>query len=153
MLARRLGEAAHNTLCTAWRRVVLRVGKADALALHLGVPTSRVTEWGQPESGRSPPVAVVLEAEAFAGEPIVAEALAAAQGFRLLPVEPSGAVALGPLAGRVMREIGEAMGLFAEAVDDGEISEGERARLIVEYSDVANAALKMVAALQAGRHE
>lgn len=148
-MQRHLGNAAHNALATAWRRLVLHTGKGDALAHHLGVPASRVTEWSQPDSGRSPSIAAVLEAEALAGRPFVTEALAAAAGYRLVPVDEAEGGDLGPLAATVAAEVGEAFAVLARATRDGKLTAGELVLLAREFGDVERAAGRVRAA--AGR--
>lgn len=155
MLRRRVGEDLHNTLCTAWRQVVARVGKGTALAAHLEVQESHISEWGSPESGRAVPIAVVLEAEVFAGEPFVTAALAAAQGYRLVAIDAASEGAapgpsLGILAAGVMREMGEAMTALAVAAADGRLSPRERARIAREFADVEREAGRVAAAARGG---
>lgn len=140
MAQRHLAAAAHAELATAWRRLVLHTGKGDALAAHLAVPASRVTEWSQPDSGRAPSVTAVLEAEAFAGRPFVTEALATAQGFRLVPVEAEDATDLEPLAADVAAEFGQAFAVLAAALRDGKVTPAELVKLAREFGDVERAA-------------
>lgn len=151
MAERHLGAAAHAELAMAWRRMVLAGGKGLALAAHLGVPASRVTEYSAPDSGRSPSIATVLEAEAFMGRPFVTEALAAAQGFRLVPAdaaeEPE---AVEPRAAQLMAAMGEAFGTYGAAIADRKLSKAERKRLEREFTEVSAAALRLAASLRGG---
>lgn len=149
MAQRHLGAAAHAELAMAWRRMVLAGGKGLALAAHLGVPASRVTEYGIPDSERSPSVATVLEAEAFMGRPFVTEALAAAQGLRLVPAEAAEAPdAVEPRAAKLMAAMGEAFASYGAAIADRRLSKAERKRLEREFGEVSAAALRLVAALR-----
>lgn len=147
---RHLAAAAHNALCSAWKRLVIQVGGVDPLAAHLGRQRSHVSEYGLPHAGRSPSVATVLEAEAFAGEPFITRQLAAAQGYRLVPIEDSAdpAAALEPLAAKVLAEMGQAFTTFGAAMADKRLTKAERARLEREFGDVEAAAGKLVAALR-----
>lgn len=148
-MTRQLSAAAHNALCTAWRRLVRHVGGVDPLAVGLGVQRSHVSEFGSPHTGRSPPAALVLEAEALAGEPIVTEALAAALGYRLVPIGAGAAGDLHQRAAQVVAEVGEAFAVMSAASADGHICAGERAALIREFSQVVTAGERVLAALRA----
>ena len=129
---RHLGAAAHNALCFAWKRLVghLGLGGGEVMAAHLGRAKSHISEFGLPHAGRSPSVATVLEAEAFAGEPFVTAALAAAQGYRLVPIDDAGD---GPahevVAAKVLAEMGQAFSTYAAAMADKTLTKPERARL------------------------
>lgn len=147
---RHLAAEVHNGLCTAWRRLVRHVGGVDVLAAGIGVQRSHASEFGAPHSGRSPTLAVALEADALAGEPIMASALAAAQGYRLVPVTPGAAGDLHLLAGRVVAEVGQAFGVLSEASADGHVCAAERAALVREFSDVVAAGERVLAALRRG---
>lgn len=148
---RHLAAEAHNALCSAWKRLVLHVGGLDALACHLGRQRSHLSEYGLPHAGRSPSVATVLEAEALAGEPFITRQLAAAQGFRLVPIEePGEAPAVEPLAAKVLAEMGEAFTTLGAAMADKRLTKAERAKLAQEFGDVEAAAGQVVAALRGG---
>lgn len=149
MAQRHLGAAAHAELAMAWRRLVHAGGKGLALAAHLEVPASRVTEYGTPDSGRSPSIATVLEAEAFMGRPFVTEALAAAQGLRLVPAEAAEAPdAVEKRAAGLMATMGEAFAAYGAAMADRQLSRAERKRLEARFSEVSAAALKLAASLR-----
>lgn len=147
---RHLAAERHNALCSAWRRLVLHVGGLETLASYLGKAKSHLSEFGAPHTGRSPTVATVLEAEAFAGEPLITAALAAAQGYRLVPIdEPaSDAAALDAMAAKLLEEMGEAFTAYAAAQRDRRVTATERRRLEREFGDVELAAARMVAALR-----
>lgn len=147
---RHLAAEAHNALCSAWKRLVQHVGGGEVVASYLGKQRSHVSEYGLPHAGRSPSVATVLEAEAFAGEPFITRQLAAAQGYRLVPIEDAAgeASALEPLAAKVLAEMGEAFTTLGAAMADKRLTPAERRRLEREFGDVEAAAGKVVAALR-----
>jgi hypothetical protein len=148
---RHLGQASHNALCFAWKRLVghLGHGGGEVLAAHLGRAKSHISEYGMPHTGRAPSVATVLEAESFAGEPFVTRALAAVAGYRLVPIdEAAEAVQLEPLAAKVLVEIGQAFTTLGAAMADKRLTPEERARLEREFGDVELAAGRVVAALR-----
>ena len=83
MMRRQLHDETYNTVTSAWRLLVAHVGGVDVMASATGGKRSHVSEFGSPHSSRAPTVAIVMEAEAFAGEPMVTAALAAANGGEL----------------------------------------------------------------------
>ena len=151
-MERRRAAVDHNALSTAWRDLVRAIGKGDAVALRIGQPPSRVSEYGAPGSERSPSIAAVLELESDVGLPIVTAALAALHGYRLVPMDAAGDPAsLEPLAFKVLSEVGEAYATLGAALADKRLSFAERDRLEREFGDVARAAERVVAALRGGK--
>ncbi len=145
---RRRSAGDHNELKAAWRELVHAIGKGARVGALIGQPEGRVSEYGSPGSDRSPAIDAVLELETEAGVPAVTAALAALQGFRLVPVDAGEDGALVPLLARVGAEVGEAFGAFALAAADGRFSARERATLAREFGDVERAVGKILAALR-----
>ncbi|MBX9456151.1 MAG: hypothetical protein KL863_09070 [Rhizobium sp.] len=84
---------------------------------------------------------VALDLDLAAGEPIVARALAAAQGWRLTRDNGSAGVAALGLAdyGRLQREAFEAQAAVFESLEDGLITTTEKRRILKELADLRQA--------------
>lgn len=100
-------------LKTHLKRVLAQLGGIDAAASCTRVVRSKLAEYAdasRPE--RHVPVDVLLDLELAAGAPLLTEALAAAQGFTLLPQH----VGEGDLAERLARVSQDAGQTMADAV-------------------------------------
>lgn len=135
-MTRQLAPAAYNGVKTAWKQVTGDLGGVEATASAVDRTKSLVSEYGTLHSDRFPPADVILDAEALAGEPRVTAALARAQGYILMPVEPRGAGDLALLLARLGRDVSKLFGNAAEALQDGVLTAAERDGLARDLDEV-----------------
>lgn len=82
------------------------------------------------------PIDVVLDLERDLGAPLITEALAALQGYRLVPIDADAAqpVGLGDLA-EVSKEGGDVVQKLAAAMADGALDSHERREISAEIAE------------------
>ena len=146
-----------NALKTAWKLLVHGLGGLDATASCVRVARSQVAAYGDihnPE--RFAPVDVVAAAEEVLGDCPVTRALAAAQGFALVPVDPPGEGELAALLARFGRDEGDIFALALPYLQGAPIPEAQRERLLADCRDAIAALHGFEAFLaprdEAGRH-
>lgn len=141
--------AVANSVKTAWKLLVQRLGGVDATAACTRAQRSRVSEYGTIGTDRWAPVDVILDAETIAGVPMVTAALARAQGYDLVPVVPHGDGELPVHLARIGATAGDMFRAAAEALADGVLTEAERIEVAARMADAARVLQQAQAALLA----
>lgn len=142
--------ASYNALKTAWKRLVHALGGVDATAACTRGHRGHISEWGAVHSERFPPLDVILDAEAIAGEPFVTDALATAMGYRLVQVTPRSEGEVAIVLARVGKEAGDVFAAAAMALADGKIDDAEREALVRELRELERAAAEATMVLMRG---
>ena len=104
--------------------------------------------WADPDSDRHMPLDVAAKLTAATGNLSVAAALAAEAGAVVLPAAALGGPAeLAADVGALCDKVGAAVRDYGQAIADGMITDGERARLLADFRSVADAAMAAYADL------
>lgn len=121
-----------------------RVGEAT-LSLYASL--------GSENELRSVPLDVALDLDFVAGEPLHAQALAGAQGYRLVPNFEERATGMFSLAdvARIAHDYGEVQACCFDALEDGAISEPERIEMLARLGDLDRCSAQIRAKLQPAR--
>lgn len=129
-----------GSLKAAVAKLVASVGVERARELT-GRGATQLYRYGDPDEAAQMPVDLVAALMRDGGATAVADYLAAEAGCVLLPLTPlAGPAELAAHVGAVGRHVGTAFQDYAEALADGEIDAGERARLIADLDDILQAA-------------
>lgn len=136
---RSISDDHRKKLKAATRRAIKAAGGGDSFAHVTRVSESQLSKYGlatEEHEDAFIPVDVALEADLEAGTPVIASALAAAQGFRL--VRDGDARDSRLLGFADISEIGVAFAAFQarmhEALaDDGRVDEGERRKILRDF--------------------
>jgi len=136
---RAISDDDRQKLKAATRRAVKSAGGGDSFAHVTRVSESQLSKYGLASDEHQDafiPVDVALEADVEAGSPIIATALAAAQGFRL--VRNASPVDDHSLGFADISQISVAFSSFHtrmhEALaDDGRVDEAERRRILKDF--------------------
>lgn len=143
-------EEQRRLLKWATDRAIRAACGPHQLALDTRVEAPALTKYGSRDPewvDRYMPIDVALDADISAGSPIIAVALAHAQGFRLVPDErrqTAGIVDAGDYLD-MSRQFSAITVQFANALDDGRIDAAER-RALAKSIDDEIAALQALAA-------
>ncbi|MDD2794382.1 phage regulatory CII family protein [Acidocella sp.] len=137
-----------NGLKTAFKRVVADLGGLACAASCTRVSPSHLSDYGNVESDKMPPLDVVLDLELISGRPHATSALAAMQGRALVVVEPLRAKSdLAVLMARIGQDAGVLFGDISTALSHRRISDRERRKLqddLRELIDASREALEYV---------
>lgn len=147
--------AAYRRLKTAWKALVQDLGGVEATAAATRAGRTLASDYGNVASDRYVPVDIILDAEIIAGTPHVTAALAALQGYALVPRQADPAAQIATLLAAVGRESGEVFASAAVALADGKLTSAEALSLVGELADLERAAATAIASLRAtaGRGE
>lgn len=141
------GEQQRNALKTAFKRVLALLGGVDAAAATTRVGRSNLSEYGVPQmADRHAPIDVVLDLEIIAGTPLVTEALAAAQGYVLLPVH-IGTDDVAAVLAELATDAGKTMADAVQAIRDG-MPPHERAVLVSDLTELHRVIARALGLLQ-----
>ena len=126
-LGRAFPSSAYLSIKAGFRRLTKAVGGQESAASITRVDYQRIGRYGRPHEGMFPPVDVIADLEADAGDPIVTRILAGLQGHILIPLPPADAdPAWVAHLGALGKEAGEAIARLSEALaDDGKITADE----------------------------
>jgi hypothetical protein len=126
----------------AVRRVIAICGDAKDVAQLTAVNASMLSLYCAPhEEDRHARIDVALDLDLAAGEPVIARALAAAQGYELVrtsAVEGAGKIELGDL-GRLRRESFEAEETMLASVAESQLTAAKRRKILKELADLRQA--------------
>ncbi|AJY44684.1 hypothetical protein [Martelella endophytica] len=147
---RAISDEDGRKLKAATRRAVKAAGGGDALSLTTRVSEGQLSKYGLASEDHQDtyiPLDVALEADREAGSPIIAAALAAAQGFRLVPED-----AEDPAQGLDYRDVttvGVAFSSFQSRMhealsDDGKVDEGERRAILRDFDRLMRALFQIM---------
>ena len=136
---RAISDDHRKKLKAATRRAVKSAGGGDSFAHVTRVSESQLSKYGlasEEHQDAFAPIDVALEADIEAGSPIIATALAAAQGFRL--VRKNAETDDHCLGYADISQIGVAFSSFQtrmhEALaDDGRVDEAERRKILKDF--------------------
>ncbi len=136
---RALNDDDGRKLKAATRRAVKAAGGGDALAVTTRVSEGQLSKYGLASEEHAEtfiPLDVALEADREAGSPIIASALAAAQGFRLVPADAADSEH--GLDYRDVTTVGVAFSNFQSRMhealsDDGKVDEAERRAILRDF--------------------
>lgn len=117
------------------------------------VDASTLSLYGAPqEDKRHMRIDVALDLDLAAGEPVMARALAAAQGFALARLEaerdPGAPLGLADY-GRLQRQAFEAQACVFESLEDGAITPAEKRRILKELAELRQAIAMVEAKVEA----
>lgn len=129
------GAQTYAGLKAATRLVLRDCGGLDAAAASSRVGRSQFSDYANPNSDKFIPVDVAIDIEAIGGIPHVTAALARAQGYELLPVEPRDRGQLGLALAAISAGVGTLFATVATAFADGHLTPEEEADL---YRDLDN---------------
>jgi hypothetical protein len=147
MSIRATSETERNGLKTAVKRLIVMLGGLDAAATSTRVQRSNLSEYGAVQlADRHMPIDVVLDLERLAGEPLITEALARAQGFALMPLSVGEGDIADALA-RVSVDAGKTLADAMQAIRDG-MPESERLQLVTDLTELTRAANVALGLLQ-----
>ena len=136
-----------NGLKSAFKRVLKDLGGIDAAAGFTRVGRSQLSDYGNVDSEKLPPVDVVLDLEMAGGHPHVTKALAAAQNFMLLPADRRPSAVLANCLARISVDNGRLFADAATALTGAAMPDKTRQKLLDDLTDVVHAALEARAAL------
>jgi hypothetical protein len=143
-----LDDATARALKVASKALVAACGGGEAAAAACRLGPSHLSEAGaMHQMDRFLPIDVVVALERAGEAHPVTSALARLVGCILVPVEPRGAGELPMLLAQLGREVGDVFAASAKALADGQISEDERAELVVELGQMMAVAHQALAAL------
>lgn len=148
---RRFAPETYFALKTAWKELVAHLGGLEATASTTRVARSQVAEYGNIHSERFAPIDVVLDAESVAGAPSVTQMLARAHGFDLVAQGEIPREGLPSLVARIGRDASGVFADVAHALAGRPLSQAERARLLLDLTDLRLAAAGALAVLDEGR--
>jgi hypothetical protein len=127
------------------------VGGVDAASAALGYSKSHLSDAASlHHPDRAPRLDHAAELELIAGRPLVTAQLARMAGCTLLPL-PRAAGTAGAAIAEVLRGAGELGAEAAAALDDGTLTEAERAALAERLDTLARAAVQARAVLAQGK--
>jgi hypothetical protein len=145
MSERQFAPAAYNAVKTGTKMLVQDLGGVDAAATVTRVGRSQLSAYTMLTDERFIPADVVMDLEFAAGTPRVTAALARAQGYGLVPVEPMREKsALAVLLSRIGKDVGELFATSSTALSHPALTEAERADLIRELDDLRRAAAETI---------
>lgn len=146
---RQIDDLALRGLKTAMRALVQRVGGLEAAATVTRVRPSQLASYYDPHQPQQlMPADVVADLEHVAGEPLVTAQLARLAGHMLLPMSPGFGSEARAIAA-VFQETGELGARWASAMDDGQLDDADRERVLAELGDLQRAAARAMALLTA----
>lgn len=120
-------EHQQGRLKAATRAVVTQAGTAAQLAAGTRVSESQINKYVGPAYPDFMPLDVVLDAELLAGAPIITQALASIQGYRLVPVDGAVAAPIGVKdTVRLLEGLMHVVSAIHAAVADDTVDEGEK---------------------------
>ena len=128
-MTRQHAPSTYNTLKTAVKRLVLDVGGVDAAASCTRGTRSLFSDYGNITSDRHLPADAILDLETIGGVPHVTEALASAQGYRLVRVDPRPRDEVAAALARIGQSMGVLFSNAAAALADGVLTPVEAAGL------------------------
>jgi len=135
-------------LKTATSALLLRIGGVEAAGTITRVKKSALADYASPHHAEtSVPVDVLADLERVAHAPLVTAQLARLSGHVLVPIGEGGGSDARAIAA-VFREAGELATRWAEAIEDGEITEAERQGLLTELDELQRAACAAMARLR-----
>lgn len=148
---RQFAPETYCALKTAWKDVVAHLGGLEATASTTRVARSQVAAYGDVHSDRFVPVDVVLDAERVAGVPSVTQMLARAHGLECVAQGEVPREGLPSLVARIGRDASSVFADVAHALAGRPLSAAERARLLLDLTDLRLAAAGALAVLDEGR--
>lgn len=140
--ARASTEEQRKALKIALQIVVNLLGGGKEAAKLTVVDPSTLSLYGAPhEEQRHTRVDVALDLDLAAGEPHIARALAAAQGWSLVRSEADTCSSGLSLAdyGRLQKQAFEAQACVFESLEDGAVSPAEKRRILKELAELRQA--------------
>jgi hypothetical protein len=143
---RKCSEGMQNGLKTAFKRVLDDLGGIEAAASCTRVGKSQLSDYGNIACDKMVPVDVVLDLELVSGQPHVTAALAATQGFELLPVDKRPTHELLASLARIADDNGRLFGDVARMIG-GMPTEHHRSLLRRHLTNVVAAAREALAAV------
>ncbi|NKC33482.1 hypothetical protein [Falsiroseomonas selenitidurans] len=130
---------------TAFHLLVERVGGYDLAAMIAGRAASVLHGYGNLHHASFAPVDVVVRLErafvAMGGRPLVSALMARQVGYQQIPVEV-GSGELGRAAAALLREAAELAAAHLEAMEDGALTDAERATLAEHLDSLMDAATR-----------
>ncbi|RIK91749.1 MAG: hypothetical protein DCC73_14905 [Proteobacteria bacterium] len=125
------------TLKTAFRLLLRQVGKLDYIAGAVTRLTpGSMSKAGNPQEDYYPPLDAILDLEIAAGRPVVTEALARLQGYRLEVMADAGEVDLMQESTAATAKLGAWAGAVMAAMADGSLTHAERVSLRTQARDI-----------------
>ncbi len=118
-------------------RQALKLARPSKFALVTRVEASALSKYGDPfRDDAFIPIDVVADLERDIGAPLITEALAFAQGYRLVPIVPEKpqAVTMADVA-EISKEGGDVVQKIAAALSDGQIDPVERREISSEIAE------------------
>lgn len=130
-------EDQRATLKTAFRLLARQIGKLD----YITAAVTRLTPGCLSKAGNATedyfaPIDAVLDLEIAAGRPVVTEALARLQGYRLELMSEAGEVDLMRESTAATAKLGAWAAEVMAAMEDGALSHAERVRLRTAARDI-----------------
>ena len=129
-----------HTRHAAYLVLVEAVGGFKEAAYILGRSESLVHAWGDPDSGREPPVWAVEALTIAAESPAMVEHLAKLIGAMVVPAAPEMDGELGRSLAATMKELAEGISAAADAMVDGIVTPAENRCIRQEFAEADVAA-------------
>ncbi|WP_086656678.1 hypothetical protein [Acetobacter persici] len=117
---------------TATKKAIQQIGGIDAAVTICRVGRSQLSDYGNRNSLQCAPVDVAVDLDSCAQEPLILAAMAAAEGYRLVPVKFSGMGHIPKELAKLSKTSSEVLQEGIESLEDGRIDVDE-ARAILEH--------------------
>lgn len=123
----------------ATKRAIERAGGGTAFAGQTRVEPPALSKYAAQHEDHFVPVDVACDADMAAGAPVILSAMAATQGFRLVPIDETAPAFHSSMVGTLIRETGEVSAAILEAMADGRITPAERRAIEAEIDEAMQA--------------
>ena len=117
---------------TATKKAIQQIGGIDAAVTICRVGRSQLSDYGNRNSLQCAPVDVAVDLDSCAQEPLILAAMAAAEGYRLVPVKFSGMGHIPKELAKFSKFSSEVLQEGIESLEDGQVDVSE-ARAILEH--------------------
>ncbi|WP_395495588.1 hypothetical protein [Acetobacter sp. KSO5] len=117
---------------TATKKAIQQIGGIDAAVTICRVGRSQLSDYGNRNSPQCAPVDVAVDLDSCAQEPLILAAMAAAEGYRLVPVKFSGTGHIPKELAKFSKFSSEVLQEGIESLEDGQVDVSE-ARAILEH--------------------
>ncbi|MFN3549250.1 MAG: phage regulatory CII family protein [Mesorhizobium sp.] len=119
----------------ATKRAIERAGGGTAFAAQTRVEPPVLSKYAAPHEDHFVPVDVACDADMAAGSPVILSAMAATQGFRLVPIDDVAPAFSPTMVGQLIRETGDVSAAILEAMADGRVTPAERRAIEIEIDE------------------
>lgn len=119
----------------ATKRAIDRAGGGTALSAQTRVEPPALSKYAATQEEHFMPIDVACDADLAAGAPVILSAMAATQGFRLMPIGDVAPAFTATMVGSLIRETGDVSAAILEAMADGRVTAAERRAIEAEIDE------------------